>query len=126
MLLILAVVMTVILSRTPPVERDAFAEAAIIRSHLRFAQSLAMSHTTVQYSVAFTPNAYTLHENGLPSAIQFPNDGSSTHNLPDGLRITAGVGAVSFDQWGSPGLDTVTIAVDTEIITITGLTGFIP
>ena len=125
-LLIMAVVMTVILTRTPPVDRDAFAEAAILRSHLRFAQSLAMSHTTERWSVSFTPRSYTLFENGLPSAVRLPNEGSSTHNLPDGVAVTAGIGEVRFDEWGSPGPDTLTISVNTETVTVTGLTGFIP
>ena len=122
----MAVVMTAILTRTPPVDRDAFAEAAIVRSHLRFAQSLAMSHTSERWSVSLTPKSYTLFENGLPSAVRLPDEGSATHNLPDGVAITTGVGEVRFDEWGSPGPDTLTISVNTEAITVTGLTGFIP
>jgi hypothetical protein len=67
-----------------------------------------------------------LFENDRPAGIRFPNDSSSTHNLPDGVRITTGIGEIRFDQWGNPGPDTVTLAVNAETITVTGLTGFIP
>ena len=125
-LLVLAVVMTVILTRTPSVERGAYSQAAIVRSHLRFAQSLAMENNTESWGISFTPNSYTLFMNGSPAAIAFPNDNSSTHNLPNGVTITGGIGTVLFDEWGSPGPDTVTITINGEAITISRMTGFIP
>jgi prepilin-type N-terminal cleavage/methylation domain-containing protein len=125
-LLVLAVIMTVILTRTPSIERDAYAQAAVIRSHLRFAQSLAMGNNTASWGITFTPNSYTLLMNGSPAGIPLPNDNSSTHNLPGNVTITAGIGTVLFDQWGSPGPDNVTITVNSEPIVITRLTGFIP
>lgn len=125
-LLVLAVVMTVILSRTPPVEREAYAQAAMLRSHLRFAQALAMSHPASRWGVSLTPEAYTLLENDRPADIPFPNDHAATHRLPDGVRITGGIGEVQFDPWGSPGTETVTITLNTETVTIAGVTGFIP
>jgi MSHA pilin protein MshC len=125
-LLVLAVIMTVILTRTPAINREAFAQAAIIRSHLRFAQSLAMGNNTESWGLSFTPNSYTLFLNGSPAGIPLPNDRSSTHNLPSGVTITGGIGTILFDEWGSPGPDTVTITVNTESISITRLTGFIP
>lgn len=126
MLLIMAVVLTVILSRTPSIEREAFAQAGILRSHLRFAQSLAMSHTTARWSVSFTPSSYTLFEDGLPAGIAFPNEASATHVMPDGVSLTAGADTIRFDEWGSPGVDAVTISVNSETVTVSGLTGFIP
>ena len=125
-LLVLAVIMTVILTRTPSIERDAYAQAAVIRSHLRFAQSLAMGDNTENWGITFTPHSYTLLLNGSPAGIALPNDSSSTHNLPDGVSITNGIGTVLFDEWGSPGSDSITITVDTESIVIARLTGFIP
>lgn len=125
-LLVLAVIMTVILTRTPAVEREAFAQAAIIRAHLRFTQSLAMGNNTERWGITFTPHSYTLFVNGSPAAIPLPNDSSSTHNLPDGVTISGGIGYVQFDEWGRPGPDDITITVNTEPILIKGLTGFIP
>ena len=125
-LLVLAVIMTVILTRTPSIERDAFAQAAVIRSHLRFAQSLAMGNNTESWGITFTPHSYTLLLNGSPAGIALPNDSSSTHNLPDGVSITDGIGTVLFDEWGNPGPDSITITVNTESIVIARLTGFIP
>jgi prepilin-type N-terminal cleavage/methylation domain-containing protein len=125
-LLVLAVIMTVILTRTPSVERDAYSQAAIVRSHLRFAQSLAMGNNTESWGISFTPNSYTLFRNGSPAAIAFPNDSASTHNLPNGVTITGGIGTVLFDEWGSPGPDSVTITINSEAITISRMTGFIP
>lgn len=125
-LLVLAVVMTVILNRTPSIDRDAYAQAAILRSHLRFAQSMAMANTMERWGISFTPHSYTLIVNGGPSAVPFPNDKAATHNLPDGVTLSTGINQVLFDAWGSPGPDTVTIALNSESITITGITGFIP
>ena len=125
-LIVLAVVMTVVLSRTPTIDREADAQRAIIRAHLRFAQSLAMSSNTESWAISFTPNSYTLLQNGLPASINLPNDRTSTHNLPDGVAITNGIGTIIFDEWGSPGPATITIAVNTESISVTRHTGFIP
>jgi len=124
-LIVLAVVMTVVLSRTPTIDREIYAQQAIIRSHLRFAQSLAMSNNTERWGISFTPNSYTLFQNGLPASINLPNDSTSTHNLPNGVAITSGIGTVIFDEWGSPGPDTITITVNTESIQVTRHTGFI-
>jgi len=125
-LLVLAVIMTVILTRTPSIERNAYAQAAIVRSHLRFAQSLAMGNNTERWGITFTPHSYTLLLNGSPAGIPLPNDTSSTHNLPSTVTITGGNGTVLFDEWGSPGPDNVTITIGTESIIVTRLTGFIP
>lgn len=125
-LIVLAVAMTVILSRTPDVDRDAYAQAAIIRSHLRFAQSLAMGNNTESWGISFTANSYTLLMNGLPASVNLPNDSTSTHNLPSGVAITGGPGSVVFDEWGSPGADNITINVNSETISVTRHTGFIP
>ena len=125
-LLVLAVIMTVILTRTPSIERDAYAQSAVIRSHLRFAQSLAMGNNTESWGITFTPHSYTLLMNGSPADIPLPNDTSSTHNLPDRVAITDGIGTILFNEWGSPGPDNVTITVGTESIIVTRWTGFIP
>jgi type II secretory pathway pseudopilin PulG len=124
-LIVLAVIMTIVLSRTPDINRETFAQAAIIRAHLRFAQSLAMGNNTETWGIAFTSNSYTLSKNGLPASINLPNDSTSTHNLPDGVAITSGIGTIIFDEWGSPGPDTITITVNTESIQVTRHTGFI-
>jgi hypothetical protein len=125
-LIVLAVVMTVVLTRTPAINREAYAQAAIIRSHLRFAQSLAMGSNTESWGIAFTAHSYTLFQNGLPASINLPNDSTSTHNLPAGVAVTGGIGTIAFDEWGSPGPETITITVNTDVITVTGHTGFIP
>lgn len=125
-LIVLAVVITVVLRQTPSIDREAYAQAAIIRSHLRFVQSLAMSDNTDSWGIAFTANSYTLFQNGLPADISLPNDSTATHNLPGNVAITGGIGTVFFDEWGSPGPDTITITVNSETVTITRLTGFIP
>jgi len=126
MLIVLAVVLTLVLRQTASIDREAYAQAAIIRSHLRFAQSLAMSDNTDSWGIAFTANSYTLFQNGLPADISLPNDSTATHNFPGNVAITGGIGTVFFDEWGSPGEDTITITVNSETVTITRLTGFIP
>ena len=113
-LIVLAVVMTVVLSRTPTIDREDYAQRAIIRAHLRFAQSLAMSNNTERWGISFTANSYTLFQNGLPASVNLPNDSTSTHNLPTGIAITSGIGTIIFDEWGSPGPNTITCLLYTS------------
>ena len=102
-------------------------EVAILKSHLRYAQSRAMSDT-VSWGIAFSGNSYTLQRSGITTTSILPNDDSSTHNLQGG--VTSSTDNVTFDNFGNPGVATTTITLtagsDSQIITITANTGFIP
>ena len=125
-LIVLAVVTTVVMTHTPAVERNAFTQAAVLRAHLRFAQTMAMTHDEEVWGVTFTPASYTLIQNGSPAGLSLPNDNSSTHNLPAGVVLTSGVNTIWFDRWGSPGETTIVIDISGQTIQITRNTGFIP
>jgi MSHA pilin protein MshC len=125
-LIVLAVVTTVVMTRAPAVERNAFTQAAILRAHLRFAQAMAMTHDEEVWGVTFTPASYTLIQNGNPATVRLPNDNSSTHNLPSGVVLTSDVDTILFDRWGSPGETTAAIDISGQTVSITRNTGFIP
>jgi hypothetical protein len=125
-LVVLVVVSTVVISRNTDVEKEAYSQASILKAHLRFAQSQAMVQNTESWGVAFASGAYILLLNGQPATFPWPNDTSSTHNLPDGVTLTASTPNLFFDEWGSPGETTITVAINAQAITITRNTGFIP
>ncbi len=100
-------------------------EVEILKTHLRYAQSRAMSDT-VSWGIDFSSNSYTLKRGVGTSSL--PNENSATHKL-QGVTITGGAGNVTFDIWGSPGTSTKSIelkAGGTRTITVTANTGFIP
>lgn len=125
-LVVLVVVSAIVVSRGTDVDKEAYSQAAVLKAHLRFAQSLAMIHNTESWGVAFAGGSYTLLHNGQPAGIAWPNDPGATHNLPDGVTLTASSPSLFFDEWGSPGPSTVTVTLNGESITITRNTGFIP
>jgi prepilin-type N-terminal cleavage/methylation domain-containing protein len=125
-LIVLAVVTTVVMTRTPAVERNAFTQAIVLRAHLRFAQTMAMTNDQEIWGVTLTPASYTLIQDGSPAAIRLPNDNSSTHNLPPGVVLTSAVDTILFDRWGSPGETTIAIDISGQTVSITRNTGFIP
>lgn len=101
-------------------------EVEILKSHLRYAQSRAMSDT-VSWGITFSANSYTLQKNGITATSNLPNENSATHNLQSG--VTSSSANVSFDNFGNPGGVTITITLSagsSSLITITGNTGFVP
>jgi len=106
-----------------PVESD------ILRSHLGYAQSLAMANNTADWSVAFTSGSYTLLRDNAASPFPWPGTSSSTYVLPGGVTIQAGLGLVEFDEWGAPvATHTVSLSDGTQSqdVVITGFTGLVP
>ena len=100
-------------------------EVEILKTHLRYAQSRAMSDT-VSWGIYFSGGPhYTLQRNGDPiSYPSLPNENSNTHNLQGGFSVS-GL-PVIFDNFGSPGVADIDITVGTRLFTVTANTGFIP
>ena len=102
-------------------------EVEILKSHLRYAQSRAMTDN-VSWGIAFSGNSYTLQTGGSTSTSYLPNDDSSTHNLQRGVTAST-TPVVAFDNFGSPGGGEISITLsaggDSRKITITKNTGFI-
>ena len=79
------------------------AESAILAARLRFAQSLALANNTATWGIDLSSGSYTLRRNGAIAPIDLPGSDSPTHTFPSEVRVTAGSGSVSFDEWGSAG-----------------------
>lgn len=103
-------------------------EADTLRMHLRYAQFRALSDD-VTWGMAFTGTSYTILRDGAMAPYKLPNEASATHTLPSGVTMS-GVN-VTFDSWGSPGTNNITITLSSsgepsQTINITKNTGHIP
>jgi prepilin-type N-terminal cleavage/methylation domain-containing protein len=126
-LAILGILTVLTVSRYSSGQTDARIEADVVKSHLRYAQALAAAYNTSQWSVIFTPVAYSLRQNGNVSPIPIPGTSSPTHVLPTGVRITSGTGTLTFDSSGSPGNTDYTIQLNGLFnVLVTRQTGFVP
>ena len=81
---------------------DTAMEIEILKNHLRYAQSRAMSHNET-WGMSITSNSYTLRKNGSAATTNLPNEDSPTHALNSGVSITSGNQIVDFDSLGNPG-----------------------
>lgn len=105
------------------------AEADMLRTNLRYAQSLAASANAAQWSLYITGDAYELQRNGAPSSIRFPGARSARHILANGVWVTEGSGSLVFDSLGAPAATHVITLSDgtrTESVIITRFTGLVP
>lgn len=128
-LVIVGIVSAVAISRSVSSSSFSLAsEAQILKTNLRYAQAKALSDNT-SWGLALTSSAYTLQNNGANSSNVLPGESLPTHTMPAGVTCV-GAATVTFDSWGSPGTSTQTITLsgggDTNTITITRETGFIP
>jgi len=111
----------------------------VIKVHLQYAQTRAMGSNEI-WGIDFdTAATYSLFRNGdTTDTVNLPGEDSDSVTLPSGMSVI-GAGIVSFDEWGKPYTDaaggtaqagdrTITISSggDSESITITKDTGFIP
>ena len=138
-MLVMGIVSTVIISTMTTSNNELMAEIVSIKSHLRYAQSRAMSTSSnwyVQFDAAPDPDIYTLYKAGVGAKV-FPSESSTTLSLLDGLTISgASPAIVLFDYLGRPytdsGATTPQSGVRTLItstkgnIEINPETGFIP
>ena len=138
-LTVLSIVSAVIASRVLVGTGELQSQAGLIRAHLRFAQYLALANDVYSWRITFssgTPDYYTLSKVNKSDGTEttptnLPNEDTPTHYLPSAVSFTSGLGQVTFDEWGSPGTSTQNIVLadgagNTETITITRNTGFIP
>ena len=123
-------IFAVVLAAGLDVHASVAVEADILRSHLGYAQSLAMANNTADWSVSFGGNAYTLVCTPTPDHLPpWPNESSSTHALPAGVTLVSGAGVVAFDEWGAPAATHTLVLSDgtqQQPVTITGFTGLVP
>lgn len=110
-------------------------EVDLFKSHLRYAQYIALcGDNTYTWRITTTANNYVFsRETVAPVAslhMSLPGETFDTHTFARGVTITAGGGTINFDQWGSPGVNNITITlsqggVSAPNIIITRNTGFI-
>jgi MSHA pilin protein MshC len=97
-------------------------EVEILKTHLRYAQSRAMSDT-VSWGIVLNGNRYTLLRDNAATS-NLPNENSNTHYLQEGVTVSGD--DVTFDTWGSPGIQATITVGGSKTVTITANTGFIP
>lgn len=104
---------------------SAITETDILKTHLRYAQLRALSDDKT-WGMSFNGNSYTLLRDGSIAPYNLPNEDSSTHHLPSGITVSGST--ITFDEWGSPGISDISIAISPGggRVTITKNTGFIP
>ncbi len=104
---------------------------AILKSHMRHAQSMAMNTGSV-WGIEFQSSTYKLYKfDGAQQDFTLPGEDTVNVNMPDGITAA---GYISFDTWGRPytGVNNNTVINNTykvgnrDDILITPNTGYIP
>jgi MSHA pilin protein MshC len=131
-LIVLGIISAVAVSRISFSGNELVTETDLLKSNLRFAQVKALTNnddttTTWGIKIAGDGKSYTLQKNGADVSVSFPF-GGSTHELSSDVTITVPAN-VTYDFWGSPGLDNIPITLSqggkTASFTITSNTGYI-
>jgi len=126
---ILSAVVAVKMSGTS--DYDLASQVEVVKNHLRYAQIRAMN-TDTNWGINFTsPEQYNLFEvvGSTPTARLLPGEDNATVILTNKSKLTITPptgGSVTFDSYGSPGAETITIETTGGTITVTQNTGFIP
>lgn len=105
------------------------AEAEVLRTHLRYAQSLAVANNIYDWSVAFDGGGYILQRDNQPSPVPWPGENSPNHRLPAEVALAQGAGVLAFDAWGVPPADYAVVLSDGERnqqVDVLAVTGLIP
>ena len=134
-LILIGLIAGILFSRNHQSNAGLVSETAMLKSYLRFVQSLAMSDNTKSWALKIEANQYTLFEDGAASGYNLPDAASSQRTIPATTKVTiksvTPADTVVFDEWGSPGAQTCTITLGDnsnpdQTITVTKNTGFIP
>jgi prepilin-type N-terminal cleavage/methylation domain-containing protein len=136
---IIAIIAAVAVSRmsnTNDYNRSSKVQA--VKGHLRYAQTRAMNSNQVVWGIYFYDSTHYYLFQGVMSttAVRLPGENSGTINLAannSGFAITSTTPMrITFNEFGSPFLDTattsstITIATNGGNITVTQNTGFMP
>lgn len=127
-LLLIGIVAAVVISRINATNADVVGQTEVLKSHIRYAQSLSM-HTDATWGLQFSGATYQLFSitGGARTNRILPNEDDTTVDMPTGMSAT---GTLAFDKYGKPYTDE---ALTTRYtgglltgITITQDTGFVP
>lgn len=130
-LIIIGIVTTVVIVRLNNTrDYDLVSQLEVVKAHLRLAQIRAMSSSS-SYGINFnSATTYYLFNADAPATqILIPGENDPTVTLTSkktSLSISSAPHVISFDSFGSPGSNTITITTNAGNITITKNTGFIP
>ena len=131
--LALLAILAVFIGAGMDVPASVAAEADILRSHLGFAQSLAMANNVAAWRISFAAAQYTLERNDGsgwgPSPLHWPGADSATHVLPGDVQIVGGAGSLAIDALGAPAATYVVTLSDgttAHPVSIVGFTGLVP
>ena len=118
-------------------------EADLFKSHLRYAQYIALCQRTESiltplngnytWMINASANSYTFYRvdaAGATVSFSLPGETFGTHTFAQGVTLAlVPVGTINFDQWGSPGGNDITITLsqggESRNIIITRNTGFV-
>lgn len=111
---------------------DLASQLEVVKSHLRYAQSKAMSSGS-SWGINFssTQTYYLFDANAPATPVIMLGEKNALVNLGAGdkksaLTITSAPQTITFNAYGSPGDATLTVSTNAGDITITKNTGFIP
>jgi len=126
-LVLLGVIVAVAIPRLANADSGLYTEEAVLKSHLRYAQSMAMANNVATWTVNIGATSYSLLKNGSPSLL--PGEAANIHTFTRGVRATAST--MTMDDFGGPGANDVSFTLTdtagrTVGITVLGITGFIP
>lgn len=128
-LVILSIIAVFVMVGIRETHADVVAEAGLLRTQLRFVQSLAMANNTANWSVQITSGSYGLLRNEQPAPINLPDASAPVRQLAEGVSIVQGIGVIAFNEWGDPGQDYIIVLTDGDFsqqVTVFGFTGLIP
>jgi prepilin-type N-terminal cleavage/methylation domain-containing protein len=103
-------------------------EETLLRSQLRYAQSLALADNTVSWGISISSGGYTLWKDTGPALRALPGQNSAAYTFSSKVYVTDGIGVVWFDEFGSPedgAVMSITLSdgVHTRTITLSAETG---
>ncbi|HON60180.1 MAG TPA: type II secretion system protein [Smithella sp.] len=132
-LIIIGIVSTVIAVRMYDTRHyDIASQLEVVKSHLRYAQSKAMSSGS-SWGINFNSSqTYYLFDAKAPTTpVIMLGEQNAVVNLGAGgkkseLTITSAPQVITFDAYGSPGQTALTVSTNGGDIVITKNTGFIP
>lgn len=98
-LIIIGVISAVVVNRLMDTSVELKAQTDVVKTHLRYAQTRAMSSNII-WGIDFKTNTYSFFRNGdTTDMVTLPGEDGLSLNLPSGKSATE---IVSFDSWGRP------------------------
>ena len=132
--ILIGLISAIVFSRSYQSNAGLVGEVALLKSQLRYVQSLAMADNTKSWGLKIENGKYTLMENAVASGSNLPNEPTSERIIPSQTNVSIPTvtpnDTITFDEWGSPGSQNYSITLSDgsnpdQTITVTKNTGFI-